>query len=99
MLITFVHFQFGVKCPPETVVRDHSFDRMFNQQLWPAIPTPPSGLRFVSADKSGKTRECLLNLLFSSQSHLFRVNDDHEVTRVDVRGKYGLPFPAKQVRH
>src|SRR6185295_15323357 len=99
MVLTLVHFQFGVERPAESIMRDHPFDRMFNEQLWPAIPSTSSGFRLVPANKSGKTSKCLLDFLLAGQTNLFRVNDDHEVTRIDVRGEDGLPFPTQEICH
>ena len=44
MLITLVNFEFCENCPPQTIVRDHTLDRMFNQELRSALPSVFRGL-------------------------------------------------------
>src|SRR5215475_11643433 len=57
----------------------------------------PDTLRFVSAHVTGKTHITFLLILFSSEPDFFRVDDNHKISGVDVRGKDCLSFPAQQV--
>src|SRR5262249_54471098 len=54
-------------------------------------------LRFVSADVTGKTHITFLFLLFSRESHFFRVDDNDKISGVDMWGENRFSFPTQQL--
>src|SRR5262249_21988944 len=57
----------------------------------------PDVFRFVSADVAGKAHETFLFFLLSGEPDLFRVDDNHKISRVYVWREDRLSFPAQQV--
>jgi hypothetical protein len=78
-------------------MRNHPFNSVLDQQLRKALPAMTRQFRFMPADKSGKTRELLLNVFFSRQSDFIGVDDDDKIASVDVRSKDYLAFATEKV--
>ena len=51
----------------------------------------------MTADIAGKTHVAFLFLFFSAKSHFLSVNDNHEITRIDMRRKNRFLLAAQQV--
>ena len=86
MQIAAVNLELPINGASEFGMRNHSADGALDQQLRMTCPPGPSVLGFVPTDETGKTHETLLLFLFASQAHLFRVDHDDEIARVDMRG-------------
>lgn len=99
MLFSAIDLQLGKYGPPQPVVRDHSFDRPFNQKFRAALPALLRSLGLVTADVPGEAHVSFLQLLLPGQPNLIRVDYDHKVARVNVRGEDSFSLAAEQIRN
>ncbi len=97
MFGTAVDLEFAVNRTSETIVRDHSLDSAFNEKLGTALTALTEGFGFVAADKAREAHVGLLSLLFTTDLDVGGIDDNDEVTRVNMRGENGLVLATKQV--
>src|SRR3989475_2045949 len=98
MVGTRVDLQLGRQAPAEAVLRQHAShrvaheaDRMPGQHLARARPPHPARI-------GGVTDVLLLLELLARQPNLGRIDDDHEVAGVEVRGETRVGLPAQHQR-
>jgi len=78
-------------------VRDHSADRALDQQFGVTRTTGLNVFGFVTTNEAGKAHEGFLILLLASNPDLVGVDDDDEVTSVNVWRENGLFFSAQKI--
>ena len=98
MRIATIYFQLAIHIPAKSIVRNHSANSTFDQQLRMPSAACPDALRFVSAHVTRKTHITFLFFLLSGESNFFRVNDDDKISGVDVWGENRFLFSAQKVR-
>src|SRR5205823_10996279 len=58
----------------------------------------PDVFRFMTANVTGKTHECLLLLFFPGDAHFVGIDHDHEIAGIDMRGADGFLLSAQESR-
>lgn len=76
---------------------NHTFYRMLDQQLRPAGAPALYCLRFVATHITGETHVFLLRLFLAGQSHLLSIDDDDEITCVNMRRKDWFLLSSQQI--
>ena len=97
MDITAVNLELPINGAAKFVMRNHSADGAFDEQLGVTCATRPSVLGFVPTDETGKAHVTFLLFLLATQTNLLGVNDYDEVARIDVRCIDGLFFSAQEI--
>lgn len=97
MFGTTVDLEFAVNRTAKTIVRDHSLDGAFNKKFGAALTALTEGFGFVSPDKARETHIGLLSLLFTADLDVGGIDDNDEVTCVNMGCENGLMLAAEQV--
>ena len=92
----FVNMQFANQGPTQAIMRDHAFDRTFDDQFGMAAAARLRRLAVMPADEAGVTHVFFLNLLLSGKDRFFGVDNNDVIAGIDVAGKNGLVFAAKE---
>src|ERR1700677_59924 len=93
---TRVHLELGQGLAAERVLRQHAADGLLDRALRVLGHQLAIGNRVQAARVTGVTVRLLLLELVAGQRDLRRVDHDHEVARVDVRGEDRLVLAAEQ---
>lgn len=98
MGLTRVNLELGDDSGTQAVVRNHAFNSAVNEKLWTTLADFFHGLHFLITDVTTTLAgvEFLL-LLLTSQADFVSIDDDHEITGIDVRGKDRVVFTTDQV--
>jgi hypothetical protein len=97
MLTAAIDLQFAIGGTAQAVVRNHAAYGALDQELRMPLLAGGEILRLMAADISGEAHIGLLNILLAAYTHLFRIDDDHKITGVNMRSKNHFAFAAKQV--
>src|SRR4051812_4388686 len=97
MLWAGVDLELGELRRGELVLRQHALDGFANDLGRPAIELLAHRPRLQAAREARVPVDHLLVELLAGEVDLLRVDDDHEVTRVDVRRVLRLLLPAQGV--
>jgi hypothetical protein len=81
-----------------TILREHAFDRVLNDELGMTLPLQLKGTIALAANKAGEEHVAVLLFLLAGQDHLFRIDDYDVVAGVDVRGVGGFRATANDIR-
>ena len=92
-----VNFEFAIEGAAKTVMWDHATDSAFDEKLWAALTACTESLGFVTADESREAHVGLSDFFFSADGDLGGVEDNDEVTGVNMRGEDGFVFSTKEV--
>jgi hypothetical protein len=97
MEIAAIYFQFPINGAAKFGVRNHPANRALDEQLRMTRPPCFDVLRFVATHETGKAHESFLVFLLAGEPHFFGVDDDDEITGIDVRRVDRLFFAAQQI--
>ena len=97
MFRTTIDLQLAIDRAAKTVMRDHSLDGALNKEFGTALTALTEGLGFVSADETGEAHVGLLGLLLTADLDVRRIDDDDEITGVNMGGENGLVLATKQI--
>lgn len=95
MFSAAVDFEFGKETPTQTILRQHSPNRRLNQPFRLFAEHFSCSGSAYSAWVAGMTMVQFGLWLGSSKLDLGRVDDDHKITRVLMRGEIGTVFAAQ----
>ena len=98
MSLTRVNLQLGDDSGSEAVVRYHTFNGTMNEKFWATLTDFLDSLHFLIANVSTALAgvEFLL-LLFTGQADFVSIDDDHEITRINVRSEDWVIFTTDQI--
>jgi hypothetical protein len=91
------HFELGQKLTAEAVLGNHALDGVFDQKFRVLGADLFDGLVFFAALPAGIAHVFLGGFLLAGDLDLFGIDDDDEVTGVEVRGIDGFVFAAQNV--
>ena len=94
MVRSGVDLQLLAHRPSEAVLGQHALDSALDDGLWPTLDEVLEGLFLDSTRKTRVAVVDLLGALARRHRHLLGVDDDDEVTTVDVRSKRRLVLAA-----
>ena len=96
VLGTGVDLQLGVLGAAEGILRKHAPDGVFNEEDGTALTDHAWGLDLLATDVSGETGVDLVDFLGAGEADLVGVDDDDEVTGVDMRREDRLVLAAQK---
>src|SRR5580700_3959618 len=70
---------------------------MLNQQFRPTSAPALYRFGFVPTHVTGETHVLFLRLFLTGQSHLFSIDDDHEIPSINMWRKYWLLLSSQQI--
>src|ERR1022692_2687523 len=94
-----VDLELAERLTAERVLGDHSLDRLLDRLLGVLGHQVPVGDRVKATRVARVPVRALVLQLVAGECHLVRVDDDDEVTGVDVRSEDGLVLAPQQHRH
>jgi len=97
VLGTGVNLQFPVEGATEAVVGNHATHSAFDEKLWTALATGAEGFGFMPADEAGEAHVGFGDFLLATDGDFGSVEDDDEVTGVNVRSEDRFVFSAKEI--
>src|SRR6266705_4394867 len=98
MRFSAIDLELSIDGTSEPVVRNHTANCALDQQFRMTRASRLNVLGFMPAHVAGKTHEGLLLFLFAGDTDLLGVDDDHEVTGIDMRRENRLLFAAQKFR-
>ena len=98
VLGAFVNMQLANNRATEAIVRDHSLDGAFDNEFRMATAATLGRLGMMAADEARVAHVLLLRLFLAGKDRFFGVDHDNVIAGIDVAGKNGLVFAAKQYR-
>jgi len=97
MLTTGVDFQFGELSGAKSGVGEHSFHRALDDCRGTALSERLQGFLFETVREAGMSRINFLGFLFAGDFDLLGIDDDDEITRVNVGRELRLVFASQDV--
>ena len=97
MLRALVNLELGNQCATEAIVRNHPLHCAFDQKFWVPSPALTKGLALVPTDVTGERHVALRRLFFSSDADLVCIDDNDEITSIDMRGENRFFFTTQKV--
>lgn len=97
MLDAGVDFQFGELSGAESGVGEHSFDRTLDDCRGTALSERFQGFLFETVRESGMPRINFLGFFLAGDFDFFGIDDDDEITRVNVGRELRLVFASQDV--
>ncbi len=98
MLRAAIDLEFTINRAAEAVVRDHSLDGLLDEQLRASCATLTEGFGLMSSDETGKAHVSFLGFLLSPDLDIAGVDDNDEITGVDMSRVDCLVLAAQEVR-
>ena len=97
VFVAGVDLEFAVEGATEAVVGDHATDGMFDEEFWTALAASAEGFGFVTTDEAREAHVGFCDFFFSTDGDFGGVDDNDEVSGVNVRSEDGFVFSAKEV--
>ena len=97
MLLTAVDADFGEDLTAKAVVRDHTADGEGEHLLRTAGAQALGAVAVVATDESGEAGVFLIDLFFTGEDGLFRVDDNDMITVINVRGVGDFVFATQEI--
>lgn len=82
----------------EAGLRDHAPDGALDEQDWAALADNARGFHLLATDIAGEAGVDFGSFLGAGQDNLVRIDDDDEVTGINVGGENGLVLAAEEAR-
>jgi hypothetical protein len=98
MFSAAVDFQFGEEATPQSIFREHSTDRGLNEPFRSFLAHLPSTRGTDSAGVACMTMVQFSFSLGTGKRHLRRIDDDHKITNVLMRGEIGTMLAPQDHR-
>ena len=98
MSLTRVNLELGDDSSAKAVVWNHAFDSAMNEEFWATLTDFFHGLHLLITDVTTTLAgvEFLL-LLLAGEADFVSIDDDHEITRINVRSEDRVVFTTDQV--
>ncbi len=94
--LTCIDLELAKLSAAQASLRDHSPDSALDEKDWATLTDDAWGLDFLAADVAGETSVDLGGFLGASQRNLVGIDDDDEVTGINVGGESGLVLASQE---
>ncbi len=78
-------------------MRDHTADSTLDEKLGMALAAGGESLGLVATDVTGEAHVSLLHVFFATDANLVGIDDDDEITRINMRGENSFALAAQKV--